>query len=236
MAVLQISIPKALTAIAVDTDAVPLEVFQEAVAQGFKILLNRGQEKITKKLYPDAKEMAALALEKATEQFEKLMRGEFRASRTQTKSTLPAAVKTEAMRLARNEVKAGIKANGGKIGEYAASAITAAAQELLADPEQGPPLIELAQANLATTKTLKLSINVKAIPIDEKKVEKMAAEKAARAEAAAAKKAAKEATEGKRQPAAAKPKAAPKAPKAKTPTLHVGAMAGQQAAAEHATH
>jgi hypothetical protein len=183
MTVLNIPLVKAGVTMAFDTDLIPEATFAEALLLGLKTLLNRGQEKFTKAQYPDAEELKAVSLAKGQEMFDKLMAGEFRASRTTSKSTIPGPVKTEAMRLARNLVKDAIKREGGKIYQYEARDITAAAKEMIEDPENGPAIIAEATANLERARGVKVPVSVGGLKPSQKKVaaaEKAKAEKAAK--------------------------------------------------------
>lgn len=215
MAKLSIPIPKAGVELDFDTDEIPDAVYQEALFLGLKALANRGQEKFTKTLYPDAANLKEVSKAHAVEIHAQLMAGEFRSSRRASKSELSTEVKTEAMRLGRAYVKDGIKRQGGKIGHYEAKEITAAAKAMLDDPESGPILIEEAKANLERQKAVKVPLKVSSIPVSDKKVAAAEAKKTADKAKRDAAKAAKEATGG------AKPKPAVKA---KPPTVPPGAM------------
>src|SRR5215471_6375086 len=56
---------KAKDQIEVETSAFPIEVYDEALALGFAVLLNRGQSKITGTSIPDDDERAAASAEAA---------------------------------------------------------------------------------------------------------------------------------------------------------------------------
>ena len=143
MAELQIPITKAKGQfVTIETDAIPADVYAEAMVQGLKVLLNRGTSKITSAHYPDATERSAAAVEMAAKQLDLVMTSKIKFT-GQKKAKTSGAVNTEAMRLARNLVKDEMKRQGIKISHVEASEITKAAKGLL---EAMPELIETAQA------------------------------------------------------------------------------------------
>lgn len=147
MAILQVPITKAKGAfVEIDTDALPQDVFTEAVLQGLKVLANRGTSKITKAAYPNADELKAAAIEKAEEQKTAMLEGKIKLTGQKKAGGVTGAVRTEAMRLARQLVKDEMKRAGIKISHVEASEITKAAKELL---EAMPDLIEQAKATIA---------------------------------------------------------------------------------------
>jgi hypothetical protein len=164
MAELQVPVTKGKGFITIDVDAIPQDVFTEVVLQGLKVLVNRGTSKITKEAYPDAEEMKSASMAKAAEQIELIMSSKikFTGGKSAKASGITGAVKTEAMRLARNLVKDEMKRAGIKISHVKSSEITAAAKELL---EAMPDLIEQAKANLAARDAVPVSgaINIKSL-------------------------------------------------------------------------
>jgi len=180
MSVVSIPITKGKAPVEVELDSLPEEVYREAMIQGMKVLLNRGMSKITKETYPAEEELKAAAMAKAAENLEACKEGKIRFTGSKSASKVSGAVKTEAMRLARNIVKDEIKKAGGKISHYAASDITAAAKELL---EASPELIEQAKEELEKRAATPVKIAIGAIPTDPKRV-KAAEEKKAKAKAA----------------------------------------------------
>lgn len=175
MSVVSIPVTKGKASVDVELDSLPEDVYREAMIQGMKVLLNRGMSKITKETYPNEEELHAAALAKATENLEACKEGKIRFTGSKSASKVSGAVKTEAMRLARNIVKDEIKKAGGKISHYAASDITAAAKELL---DASPELIEQAKANLVEREATPIKIAISAIPVDPKKVAAAEAKKA----------------------------------------------------------
>lgn len=175
---LRIPITKAKDFIEIDTAAIPIEVYQEALLQGLKVLLNRGTSKVTKETYPNEAELKAKAMAVAQEQVELVMTGKIKftgAAKAKTKES--GKVMTEARRLARNVVKDAIKASGGKISHYEAKDITAAANELL---KNDPSLVEQAKVNLeALEKAPSATVDIKSlISVSAKKVAQADAKKA----------------------------------------------------------
>lgn len=150
MALIKIPVPKAKGEyIEMDTDQIPPEMWSEAVFQGLKQMLGRSMSKVTKAQYPKPEELAAAAKAKAEENAKAIMENDqkkIKISSDKGKTVkLSGAVNTEAMRLARNHVKDLIKQAKGKISHYKQSEITAAAKNVLADPEVGPILIQKAE-------------------------------------------------------------------------------------------
>lgn len=146
MALMQVPCTKSKGTVEIDTDAIPADVYAEALLQGLKVLVNRGASKITKETYPDADELKVAAQAKAEEQKVAIMSSQIKFSGSAKVKKASGAVMTEARRLAKNLVKDEIKRKGGKISHYDAKEITKAANAYL---EQDPTLIEMAQANLA---------------------------------------------------------------------------------------
>lgn len=199
MAMLQIPITKGKSTVEIDSDKLPEDVYREALIQGLKVLANREQSKITKETYPDADELKAAAMSKATEMVEKIMTSKIKFSGGAKVAKASGAVMTEAMRLARNLVKDEIKRQRLKISHFEASEITKAAKELLTDD---PSLIETAKANLEARQAVPVKINVSAIPVSEKKVKAAEAKKLAAKSTLSKTQAGKTAVRAKAQPQA----------------------------------
>lgn len=160
--IVKIAITKGGDTIEVDVNALPQDVFREAIMQGLKTILNRGMSKLKKtdQGTPEA------AMKIAQENLAKCMEGKIRfTAGGKTKADkLDREVKTEALRLAKAIVKDAIKADGGKISHYSASDITTAAKAYL---EDNPETIELAKENLERRKAAPVkvaSIKIKADP------------------------------------------------------------------------
>lgn len=172
--VLKVIITKAGETLEVDTNAIPPDAYRIIVMEGLKAVLNKGMSKIkTKDLEGEDLEKAkAAALAKAKENLEQVMADKLRKAGAKGEK-VSGKVKTEAMRLARNLVKDGLKAQKLKISHYSASDITEAAKLVL---EENPELMEQAKDNLAEREATPVKINLGALKPDPKKVE--AAEKA----------------------------------------------------------
>lgn len=178
MAVIKVLIVKSKGFIEVDTDKdVPDAVYQEALALGLKVLLNRGTSKITKTTYPKAEELVAAAQVKAEEQLELVRAGKIKFSGgAKAAKGASGAVMTEARRLAKNIIKDSMKEKGIKISHVAAKDITAAANAYLAD---APELIAEAEANLAARAAKPAKVDISSlIKVDPALVAKAEAKKA----------------------------------------------------------
>lgn len=153
MAILRIPVTKAGNkAIEVNTDTdIPDAMYQLALEEGLKVLLNKGMSKIsTKGLEGEALDEAkAAAYAKGEENFEALKSGKIKKGRagatTKDGAKVPGVVMTEARRLAKEVVKNEIRAAGMKISHVEASEITKAANALIA---ADPSFIETATANI----------------------------------------------------------------------------------------
>lgn len=188
MAILKVAVTKAKgETVDINTETIPQEVYEYALALGLKTLVNRGTSKITKSTYPNAEELAAAALAQAAKQVEAIATGKIRMVGATKKSGVSGAVKTEAMRLARNLVKDELKRQKIKISHVEASEITKAARELL---EASPELIEQATANLADREKTPLKVAIK-VPVSAKKQAASEKAKAAKAGTLSAKQAGK---------------------------------------------
>lgn len=150
MPVIAIPVTKAKKNISVDTDALPDEVYQAALAEGLKSLLNKNMSKITVKDLDGDELLQAqeAAFAKATESLENLMAGNLKRRKSAGKESRE--VTTEARRLAREAVKAAFREAGKKISGIKASVITAAADELIAEDTS---YVEKARENVAKMKT-----------------------------------------------------------------------------------
>jgi hypothetical protein len=161
MADIQVPITKAKGQVTIDSEAIPQEVYEEALKLGLKELANRGMSKLTKAAFKGVEaDLAAACMEQAEKNVEAIMTGKIRFAGKKAKSGESAAVMTEARRLAKNLVKDSIKAAGMKISHVEAKDITAAANELLA---ADPSLIDKAKANLAEREKTPVSIDIKSL-------------------------------------------------------------------------
>ena len=174
MTIYQVPVTKGKGTVEIDSDALPEAVYKEVFLQGLKVVTNRGTTKITKETYPDAEQLKAAAMAKAQEQVAAMLAGKIRIMGAKT-DKVSGAVMTEARRLARNLVKDAMKREGIKVSHVEASEITKAANALLAAQ---PELIEQAKTSLEERGKVKVGIDVKAIPVSDKKVKAAAAKKA----------------------------------------------------------
>ncbi len=156
MSMITVQIKKAGQPMEIDTAALPVEMYAEALRQGLEAMMNtkmslvktpKAQLEMTEA--GDAKgaqEQRDSAMKIAQANLEAIMANKFKVGRKATAaSKVSREVTTEALRLARNTVKDAIKAAGEKISHVKASDITSAARDLIA---QDPEYLEKAKANL----------------------------------------------------------------------------------------
>lgn len=177
MATFAIPISKAGANIDVDVDALPEEMYAQALKEGLKVMLSKGMSKITTKDL-EGEELAkarAAALEKAQENLAAMNGGTYKIGRAKSATTgkVSGATMTEARRLARNVVKDTLRKAGYKISLVAASDITAAANKLI---DSDPSYIEQAKANLEARTAAPVGIDLTALVHEDPK-KKAAAEK-----------------------------------------------------------
>lgn len=150
MGILAIPITKAKKNMPVNTDELPEEIYAAALAEGLKVLLNKNMSKITGMKDMDAEELEkaqVAAWNKAEENLKNLLEGNLKKRKAATKESRE--VTTEAMRLAREAIKAAYREAGKKISGIKASVITAAAKDLIAEDES---FILKARENVAKMK------------------------------------------------------------------------------------
>lgn len=157
--IMQVPVVKAKTSIPVNVGLVPDKYYDAALAIGLKQMVNGGATKITESAYPDETERHAKALSIAEDRVEQMYAEKLviRGAVSAKKDGVPAAVKTEARRIARDMVKATIKDKGMKVSHFAASDITAAANAMI---EEDPSIIAQAELNLANRGKLKINSDV----------------------------------------------------------------------------
>lgn len=174
MAVMKVPVTKGKGFVEIDTDAIPPNVWAEVVAQGLKTLVNRGMTKITVAgLKDDQLDAAkAAAMEKGQANVSDMLAGKVRVMGAKAEGKVSGVIMTEARRLARNIIKDGLKRAGEKVSHYDASEITKAANALIAS---SPELIDQAKASIAERDTVKIAIDLKAIPVSDKKIKAIAA-------------------------------------------------------------
>ena len=176
MAIMQVPVTKAKGIIEIDTEALPEAVYAEALLQGLKVLLNRGQSKITIAELGDADTVKKEAMVAAEKQKEKVLSGDIKFSGKAKATKVSGAVNTEAMRIARNRVKDAIKASGKRISHYTAKDISAAAKSLI---EADPSILADAEAAIAKRSEIPVAQDLMAmLKEDPKLVAKAEAKKA----------------------------------------------------------
>ncbi len=185
MARLQIPVTKSKGGyLEVDTDQVPIEVFEEAVKLGFKDLFNRGASKVTAANFPDEEERKQEAMVIAQKQLEAVMSGNIRFSGGRKKKAGSRELTTEANRLAKLQIKDAIKAAGGKIGHYKASEITKLAKALL-EGDEGKEIWTMAEENLKKRSQAHVKVDLSTLHTDPELVAKAEAKKVKRTPASA---------------------------------------------------
>jgi len=190
---LKIPVVKGKTFLEVNTAELPIHVYREALVQGLKVLLNRGQTKITKEAYPEPEALKAKAMETAEETLENMYKGKIRIMGGAAKADkVPREVMTEARRIARNLVKEELKRSGVKVSYVESSEITKAANALLA---ADPDIIKQAEEEVEKRAAKKVKIDIASIPISQKKMK--AAEDRKKDKTLSAAKAGKVATRGR---------------------------------------
>lgn len=174
--IIVVPVVKGKGTIEIDTSMLPDEVYREALLQGLKVLANRGTSKVTKTTYPVEAELKTKAMEVAEAQKQAMYEGKIKLTGgAKASGKVTGAVKTEAMRLARNLVKDELKRQKLKVSHYPASAITAYAKQVL---ENDPELIKMAEKNIADREAKPVNIDVSAIKPSADLVAKAEAKKA----------------------------------------------------------
>lgn len=160
---------------------IPPEMWEIVVMEGLKVTLNARMSKVgavTKLQGAELEKAQASAMAIATENHTRMMTGNLKAKGKAGKSSsdIPREVQTEARRQAREVVRNEIRRAGGKISQYAAKDITAAADQLIASD---PSYVEKARAALEARANLTSAIDISAIvKADPKKLLKAAEAKA----------------------------------------------------------
>ena len=160
MAVLQIPVVKSKGVIDVDTERLPEDVYAEAMLQGLKTLVNRGMTKCTERELGSKELVAKEADILAAKNVEKIYAGDIKFSGKATKTKVSGAVRTEALRIAKERVKDAMRAAGYKLSNVKASSVTEAAKALL---DASPDIIAEAEAAIAARSTAPLPIDLKSL-------------------------------------------------------------------------
>jgi hypothetical protein len=172
---LKVPVVKGKSFVEVNTAELPDHVYREALLQGLKVLVNRGQTTITKASYPEAQALQEKAMEVAQQTLENMYAGKIRIMGGAKADKVPREIMTEARRIARNLVKEELKRSGVKVSYVESSEITKAANALLA---ADPDIIKQAEEEVEKRAKKKVAIDVASIPISQKKVKAAEARKA----------------------------------------------------------
>ena len=165
---LKVPVVKGKSYVEIDTSQLPDHVYREALLQGLKVLVNRGQTQITKATYAEPAKLQEKAMEVAEATLENMYAGKIRIMGGASKSDkVPREVMTEARRIARNLVKEELKRSGVKVSYVESSEITKAANTLLA---ADPDIIKQAQDEVEKRAQKKVKIDIASIPISQKKM------------------------------------------------------------------
>lgn len=177
MAIMKVPVVKAKTTLDVDTNALPEDVYAEALLLGLKQLLGRGMSKITSASTKDDAELQALALEQANKNLEKVKAGDIKFTGKKAAGKTKGEVMTEARRLAKLLVKDAIKRAKQRISDYDAKEISALAEEYI---EGNSEILDQAKANIEARSKLKGAdtIDVSKLVKNPKKVAKADEKKA----------------------------------------------------------
>lgn len=183
--IVKVPVTKGKGFVTVDVAKFPENVWNEIIAQGLKVMVNRGMTKITvaKLEGEDLAKAQAAAMEVAEKNLNNMLAGKVRITAAKGDGKVPGVVMTEARRIAKQMVKDMMKREGIKLRDVDAKDITAAANALIASDET---IIAKAQANIDSvkeegTKVADILAGIaKAIPINEKKKAKNEADAAAK--------------------------------------------------------
>ena len=171
-----IPVVKAKTSIKGWTGKLPEHVYREIVAQGWKVVLNRGMTKITKEAYPDPETLRAKAMEVAEANLEAMYAGKIRITGSKAAGDkVPREVMTEARRIARSLVKETLEAAGRKVSYVALAEITKAANALIAEEDW---IIKQAYDEVENRSTKRVKLDISTIPEDAKRVKAAEAKRA----------------------------------------------------------
>jgi hypothetical protein len=173
--ILKVPVVKGKSYLEVSPNDLPEHVYREVILQGLKVLLNRGQTKITKGAYPDAEDLKAAAMEAAETTLQNMYDGKIRVTGGAKSDKIPREVMTEARRIARNLVKEELKKAGVKVSYVESSEITKAANALLATD---PTIIAEAQEEVEKRAKKKVKIDIGTIPLSEKRMKAAEAKRA----------------------------------------------------------
>jgi hypothetical protein len=148
---ISVPIPKASRSWDVDYSKLPRHIYEAALRKGLADLMGRGLSKIAVK-DEDGEKLEGEALEKANQaassmvekNLEAMYSGEM-SVRGGTKRKITGAIKTRAKQKALRIVKAQIKAENERIGDYSSKELSLAAEQML---EDFPAIIEEAREEI----------------------------------------------------------------------------------------
>lgn len=178
MSVLSIPVTKAKGFfVEIDTDIIPQEVYLACLKEGLKHFINR-MSKVVASNFSTQSELEAAAKAKAEENKADILSGKIRIiGLTRAKQAGDGIVMTEALRLAKINLKSMMKASGIKVSHVSAADITKAARALV--QENDTEYRRLAEASLASASGIKSTLDVTSvIAVDPGKVKKAEAKKA----------------------------------------------------------
>lgn len=162
--VMRIPVTKSGGTVEIDTSAIPQDVYEAALAEGLKALVNKGMSKITLKDLEgaDLAKAKAAAQAKAEDNAKAILDGSIKLPGRKSRTKEPAEVMAEARRLAKNLVKDELKKANIRLKDVASKDLTAWAKNVL---DSNPELIAEARANVEARKESKLAgtINLKGL-------------------------------------------------------------------------
>lgn len=168
MATLYVPITKAKGKIAIESDDIPIDMYQLALLEGLKVLLNRGMTgagfataKLDGQALVDAQ---AACMAKAEKNLADLKASKLTKGRTAGATKTSAPVRAEAMRLARLVIRDEIRSAGMIPSRVESKVITEAAKQLVESDES---YIKQAAANLETKPVVASAINLSALGVHE---------------------------------------------------------------------
>lgn len=144
--------------IEVDPSELSDDVYQYILTEGLKVVLNARMAKVGAVTKLEGKDLAAAqaaAMKIANENLADLKAGNIKHSRGKAKSTIPAAVRAEAMRLAKTAIKDYVRSIGEKPSHYSEKAYTAKAKEYV---ENDPSYLTQAVQNIEARKAVPTSV------------------------------------------------------------------------------
>lgn len=159
--VIAVPVVKSKGTVQVDVARIDEGYYRHALEAGLKVIVNAGASAVTPAKMPNESERLAKAQEIAEQRVADMYSGKLKlrgSSVGKAQSDTPAAVVTEARRIARDIIKAAMKKKGIKISGYKPSEITKLANDMLASAERDA-LIAQAEKNLAERGKLPVSID-----------------------------------------------------------------------------